>query len=49
MRGVARSAGSIVLCAENVRWSEDGRNRSLESGSLGFAYLFGDCVVPMCI
>jgi len=49
VRGVTWSAKSIFLRVENVRRSEDRKDRSLESGSLGFAYLFEDCVVPMCI
>ena len=49
MRRVDRSAKSIALCVENVRLSEDGRDRSLESRNLISAYLFGDCVEPMCI
>jgi len=49
VRRVTRSAKMIVLRVENVRRSEDRKDRSLESRSLGFVYLFGDCVVPMCI
>ena len=49
MRLVDRSAKSIALCVENVRPSEDGRDRSLESRYLKSAYLFGDSVVAMCI
>ena len=49
MRPVDRSAKSIALCVENVRPSEDGRDRSMECRNLISAYLFGDRVVPMCI
>ena len=49
MRMVPRSGKLILLPVENVRRSEDRKDRSLESRSLGFVYLFGDCVVPMCI
>ena len=49
MRRVDRSVKSIALYIENVRPSEDGRDRSLKSRNLIFAYLFGDRVVPMCI
>ena len=49
MRKVDRSVKSIALWVENVRPSEDGRDRSVESRNLISAYLLGDRVVAMCI
>ena len=49
MRRVDRSAKSIALWVENVRPSENGRDRSLESRKFRSASLFGDHVVPICI
>jgi len=49
VRRVDTSAKSFALCIENVRRSEAHRDRRLESRSLRSAYLFGDCLVPMCI